>query len=441
MARSLLENHFANVIVEGEISNLSMPSSGHWYFTLKDEGSQIRCAIFRNRNTSVRFRPRDGMQILVRGRLSIYEGRGDYQLIADSLEEAGDGALRRRFEQLKQKLADEGLFAAARKRAMPEHVRHIGVVTSATGAVIRDIVSVLGRRFPAVKITLLPVPVQGNDAALAIVRAIALANRRRIELGIDVLIVGRGGGSLEDLQAFNEESVARAIFESELPIVSAVGHETDFTIADFVADLRAPTPSAAAELLSPDQQEMLATFGGYELLFHKLVKERLQRYSQQLVWLIRQLKHPGRRLQEHAQTLDRLEIRLHRAARTELTRASHDLQMLQGRLLALSPLMRLRQHESRLLASEQRLGRAIRQRFLHWQAHLAHLAHSLDNISPLQTLQRGYSISFDGQGHVLRGLGAVQIGDTLTTRLADGSISSVVTALTPGEITPKLDRN
>jgi exodeoxyribonuclease VII large subunit len=434
MARSLLENHFGNVTVEGEISNLSTPGSGHWYFTLKDEGSQIRCAMFRNSNMSVRFRPRDGMQIIVRGRLSIYEGRGDYQLIANSLEEAGDGALRRRFEMLKQKLSEEGLFANERKRAMPEHVRHIGVVTSATGAVIRDIVSVLGRRFPAIKISLLPVPVQGVEAVAAIVKAIGLANRRSSELGIDVLIVGRGGGSLEDLQAFNEEAVARAIFDSKLPIVSAVGHETDFTIADLVADLRAPTPSAAAELLSPDQDEMLSIFDGFQQLFGKLIKERLQRSSQQLVWLLKQLKHPGRRLQEHAQTLDMLEGRLLRATRQHLSGTSRDLQELERRLQVRSPAHTLQQLDIGLETTLQRLHRATLQRLARHQAQLAQLARSLDGVSPLNTLQRGYSISFDAKGQVIRSIGAVQVGDTLTTRLADGSINSVVTSQTSGKI-------
>ena len=434
MARSLLENHFGNVTVEGEISNLSTPSSGHWYFTLKDEGSQIRCAMFRNSNMSVRFRPRDGMQIIVRGRLSIYEGRGDYQLIASSLEEAGDGALRRRFEMLKQKLSEEGLFASDRKRAMPEHIRHIGVVTSATGAVIRDIVSVLGRRFPAIKITLLPVPVQGIEAVAAIVKAINLANRRSSELALDVLIVGRGGGSLEDLQAFNEEAVARAIFESELPIVSAVGHETDFTIADLVADLRAPTPSAAAELLSPDQDEMLLLFDGYQQLFGKLIKERLQRFSQQLLWLLKQLKHPGRRLQEHAQTLDMLEGRLLRATRQHLSSKNRDIQELQRRLQARSPAHSLQQLDSRLETSLQRLSRGMLQRLTSQKAQLGQLVRSLDGVSPLSTLKRGYSISFNAEGQVVRELQSVQVGDSLTTRLADGSISSVVTGHTLGKI-------
>lgn len=432
MARSLLENHFGNVVVEGEISNLSMPGSGHWYLTLKDESSQIRCAMFRNRNMSAGFRPRDGMQVVVRGRLSIYEGRGDYQLIAEAIEEAGDGALRRRFELLKQRLSAEGLFASERKRALPAHVRHIGVVTSATGAVIRDIISVVGRRFPAIVITLLPVAVQGAEAPAAIVRAIATANRRREELGLDVLIVGRGGGSLEDLQAFNEESVARAIYESTLPIVSAVGHETDFTIADFVADVRAPTPSAAAELLSPDRQEILQVLNGYEQLFVKQIRERLRQITQQLLWLIRQLKHPGRRLQEHAQNLDILEGRLLRATRHRIAAAGQRLQQLQHRLLLESPEHVIQQHHLRQTALLHRLQQGLRQTLRDKQAQLAQLARSLDGVSPLNTLHRGYSITLDARQEVLRDTASVQIGTSITTRLNDGTLRSTITELIAG---------
>lgn len=425
MARSLLEGHFPNVLVEGEISNLSMPSSGHWYFTLKDEGSQIRCAMFRNRNMMTRFRPRDGMQIVLRGKLSIYEGRGDYQLIGESMEEAGDGALRRRFEMLKEKLAAEGLFAAERKRVLPEHVRHVGVITSATGAVIRDIISVLQRRFPAIVVTLLPVPVQGVEAPAAIVKAINTANRRS-DLGLDVLIIGRGGGSLEDLQAFNEESVARAAAASALPTISAVGHETDFTILDFVADLRAPTPSAAAELISPDRNEMMQMLGGYALVLEKLIRDRLQQHRQQLIWVARHLKHPGRRLQEHAQALDMLEGRLLRATQNRIRHAAHRVEGLQQRLAAQSPQHLIRQFGLRREALLHRLQRSARQLLQDHRQQLARLAHALNSVSPLSTLQRGYSITFDSDGQVLRDAASVAIGSTLVTRLGSGMVHSVV---------------
>lgn len=431
MAKSLLEGHFPNVLVEGEISNLALPASGHWYFTLKDEGSQVRCAMFRNRNMGAGLRPRDGMQVLVRGRLSLYEGRGDYQLIAESVEEAGDGALRRRFEMLKQTLAAEGLFATERKRALPEHVRHVGVITSATGAVIRDIISVLGRRFPAIGITLLPVAVQGTEAPAAIVKAIATANRRAAELGLDVLIVGRGGGSLEDLQAFNEESVARAIHASALPVVSAVGHESDFTIADFVADLRAPTPSAAAELLSPDQNELLQTLEGFAQLLRRLIGERLQRDTRQLLWLTRQLKHPGRRLQEHAQALDMLEGRLLRATRHHLAHTANALERLRQRLSLHSPAAAIARQQLRQEALRHRLQRAMQQMLAGQQAALAQLARSLDSVSPLHTLRRGYSITFDTQQQVVRDTATLAVGQTLKTQLGSGAILSTVTALLP----------
>ncbi len=431
LAKSLLEGHFPNVLVEGEISNLALPASGHWYFTLKDEGAQIRCAMFRNRNMGAGMRPRDGMQVQVRGRLSLYEGRGDYQLIAESVEEAGDGALRRRFELLKQKLAAEGLFDAQRKRPLPAHVRHIGVITSPTGAVIRDILSVLRRRFPAIAITVLPVPVQGVEAPPAIVRAIATANRRAAQLGLDVLIVGRGGGSLEDLQAFNEESVARAIHGSELPVVSAVGHETDITIADFVADLRAPTPSAAAELLSPDQNELLQTLEGFTLLLRRLIGERLQHAARDLLWRIRQLKHPGRRLQEHAQTLDILEGRLLRATRQRLANAGHRLHRLQQTLALHSPLTVIRQHGLRQAALQHRLQRALQQSLQRRQAALAGLARSLDSISPLQTLRRGYSITWTERHELVRDAQQLAPGQTLHTRLGSGAVRSTVVTILP----------
>ena len=290
MARGLLESNFPAVAVKGEISNLATPASGHWYLTLKDKTSQLRCAMFAGRNRFVRFKPQNGNQIIVWGKLSIYEGRGDYQLIVDSMEEAGDGALRRAFEDLKRKLQAEGLFSEEHKQEIYSYYDHIGVITSSSGAVIQDILSVFERRFPATKITLFPVAVQGADAPGEIIRAIELANQHQQKLGIEALIVGRGGGSLEDLQAFNEESVARAIFYSELPITSAVGHEVDFTIADFVADLRAPTPSAAAEQMSPHQAEYFDTFVAYRENLASKLRAILSQATQNLHWLAKQLK-------------------------------------------------------------------------------------------------------------------------------------------------------
>lgn len=427
MARSLLESSFPAVLVEGEISNFSVPGSGHWYLTLKDSGSQIRCAMFRNRNMSVRFKPANGAQVQVRGRLSIYEGRGDYQLILDSMQPAGAGALQKAFEELKAKLAAEGLFEAVHKKAMPAHVCHIGVVTSSNGAAFQDILSVLGRRFPSIRITLLPVAVQGAEAPAAICRAIETANRRAAELGLDVLIVGRGGGSLEDLQAFNQESVARAIFASQLPIVSAVGHEIDFSIADFVADLRAATPSAAAELLSPDQSEYIQLLSGYEQILFSAARQRLSAAAGQLQWLLKRLKHPGRRLQEHAQTLDMLEGRLLRATQNRLRESGNRLRQLRGGLLASSPVAALRQHCQRQQELARRLHRASEQQLAARQTQLLQLSRALDAVSPLQTLNRGYSISYDEQGTVLRDSKQLTIGSKLTTILHKGKLISTVT--------------
>lgn len=381
LARGLLEDCFAAVTVEGEISNLALPGSGHWYLTLKDDGAQIRCAMFRNRNTSVRFRPANGMQVVVRGKLSIYEGRGDYQLIVDSMQDAGAGALQRAFDELKQKLTREGLFDTALKQPLPAHIRHVAVITSPTGAVIRDIISVFRRRFPAMQVTLLPVPVQGRESAPAIIQALHNAERRRHDLGIDVVLLARGGGSLEDLQAFNEESVARAIHACALPVVSAVGHETDITIADFVADLRAPTPSAAAELLSPDQTQLRTALQNQRSRLVRRMQSLLDQRSQELDWLRKRLQHPGRRLQEQSQALTQLDNRLQRAM---------------------------------LRFLEQRRG------------NLQMLARNLENISPLQTLQRGYSITRTPDGKLISSSSRVKPGDDIISTLATGQIISTV---------------
>ena len=433
LARDLLERNFPAVIVEGEISNLAQPASGHWYLTLKDKSSQIRCAMFTSRNRQVRFKPANGNQIIVRGRLSIYEGRGDYQLIVDSMEEAGDGALRRAFEELKAKLQAEGLFDPAHKQEILSRYEHIGVITSATGAAIQDILSVFARRFPATRITLFPVAVQGKEAPAEIVRAIQLANVHRDKLQLQALIVGRGGGSLEDLQAFNEESVARAIFASKLPVTSAVGHEIDFTIADFVADLRAPTPSAAAEQMSPDQQDYFDTFEAYQIQLRNLIAQRLKQSEQLLTWLRRQLKHPGRRLQEQAQHLDQLELRLQRAMRNRFAVQQAELQQLRRSLLASSPMQLLRQSTGNLGNTHRRLRAAIKNLFETHRANLAALSRGLNAVSPLQTLARGYSITYNEEAQVIRTSEDVKIGSTIVSRLNKGQIKSVVSSVSRQE--------
>jgi exodeoxyribonuclease VII large subunit len=429
MARSLLESNFPAVIVEGEISNLAVPSSGHWYLTLKDKSSQIRCAMFVNRNRMVLFKPENGKQIIVRGRLSIYEGRGDYQLILDGMEEAGDGALQRAFEQLKRKLHDEGLFADENKQEMQNHYQHIGVITSATGAAVQDILSVFARRFPATRITLLPAVVQGAGAADEIARAIERANTLAEKLGLQALIVGRGGGSLEDLQAFNEERLARAIFASELPICSAVGHEVDFTIADFVADLRAPTPSAAAEQLSPNQEDYFELLLSTSAQFKSAISLAIKQGRQQLTWIAKQLKHPDRRLQEQTQNLDRLDIRLRRAMSSNIAKQRIELTQMQRTLSANSPKQLLERNKIRLAAGRGRLDQSLRSVLASHRSSLQTLSRSLNSVSPLSTLARGYSITVDSSSKVIRSTDDVKVGATITSRLGAGEIISTVSAV------------
>ena len=428
MAKLLLEDNFPAVVVEGEISNLATPASGHWYLTLKDKTSQIRCAMFVNRNRLVRFKPQNGKQIIVRGRLSIYEGRGDYQLIADSMEDSGDGALRRAFEELKSKLQTIGLFDEDAKQEVHSSYDHIGVVTSPTGAAIRDILSVFERRFPATLVTLFPVSVQGAEAKQEIVNAIETANRLRGKLGVQALIISRGGGSLEDLQAFNEEDVAQAIFASDLPITSAVGHEIDFTIADFVADLRAPTPSAAAEQLSPSQFEYLEILQSYLQQFTRTIGKRLQSTDRTLALMYKQLKRPDRRLQEHAQKLDRFEGQLQLAIRNRIALQHSELLQLKRGLQFITPLSRIRQLLDQVGAKLRTMERSMQADVQIRQAKLGELSRGLEAVSPLNTLSRGYSITYNADMKVIRQSDDVKTGSEITSRLKKGSIVSTVKA-------------
>ena len=428
MAKLLLEDNFPAVVVEGEISNLATPASGHWYLTLKDKTSQIRCAMFVNRNRLVRFKPQNGKQIIVRGRLSIYEGRGDYQLIADSMEDSGDGALRRAFEELKSKLQTIGLFDEDAKQEVHSSYDHIGVVTSPTGAAIRDILSVFERRFPATLVTLFPVSVQGAEAKQEIVNAIETANRLRGKLGVQALIISRGGGSLEDLQAFNEEDVAQAIFASDLPITSAVGHEIDFTIADFVADLRAPTPSAAAEQLSPSQFEYLEILQSYLQQFTRAIGKRLQSTDRTLALMYRQLKRPDRRLQEHAQKLDRFEGQLQLAIRNRIALQHSELLQRKRGLQFSTPLSRIRQLLDQVGAKLKTMERSMQADVQIRQAKLSELSRGLEAVSPLNTLSRGYSITYNADMKVICQSDDVKIGSEITSRLKKGSIVSTVKA-------------
>ncbi len=426
--RSLLESHFDFVWVEGEVSNFAAPSSGHWYFTLKDSGGQVRCAMFRNRNQRLRFKPDSGDAVRLRCRVSLYEGRGEFQLIVEHLEPAGAGALQHAFERLKAKLLAEGLFDADRKKPIPTSISRLGVITSNTGAAIHDILTVLERRCPLIEVVVIPVAVQGEAAAGEITAAVERANRLQSEgeLALDALIVGRGGGSLEDLWAFNEELVARAIAASELPIVSAVGHEVDFTIADMVADHRAPTPSAAAELLSPDQREWLDRLKTLEQELERQIRRKIADARRELEHLQKRLKHPGALLREQAQRLDDLEQRLILAQKNVLQRKRAELALLKSRLLAHSPLSRLQREQQTLSVLLERLENAMQKRLRDARTHLNHQAQILESLSPYATLERGYAIVTDSNGKIVKASDAVAQGDQVAARLARGSLTLTV---------------
>ena len=433
MARSLLEGHFSGVSVEGEISNIATPASGHWYLTLKDKNSQLRCAMFSNKNQATLFKPQNGNQVIVHGKLSIYEGRGDYQLIIESMEEAGDGLLRKAFEQLKVKLQTEGLFAKETKKDIKPHYNHIAVISSSTGAAFQDILSVFKRRFPATRITLFPAAVQGSRAPDEIVKAIILANKHRQRLGIQALIISRGGGSLEDLQAFNDEGVARAIFSSDLPITSAVGHEIDFTISDFVADLRAPTPSAAAEQMSPNQKDYFESLDTYTTDLELLLRHKITGLEKQANWFSNQLKSPNRKLQEHAQQLDRLENQMRLAINNKVIIRRSQFDIIAKSLSSLSPKNQVAQKLEILKNIDLLLKNSMRNSLQKTNVMLGSLARNLSSVSPLNTLERGYSITYDSELKPIRSTKSVSIGDTIHSHIHKGSIASTVSKIQPDE--------
>ncbi|MDE2092032.1 MAG: exodeoxyribonuclease VII large subunit [Gammaproteobacteria bacterium] len=423
-ARTLLEDGFPLIWVEGELSNLSRPGSGHLYFSLKDSASQVRCALFRNRAGVLRFKPADGLHVLVRARVSLYEARGDFQLIIEHMEEAGHGALQRAFEELKQKLAKAGWFDAAHKLPLPSLPRSIGVVTSPSGAALRDIVSVIRRRYALARLIVYPVPVQGEGAAQKIAAMIRTANMRA---ECDVLIIARGGGSLEDLWAFNEEVVACAIYECEIPVVSGVGHETDFTIADFVADVRAPTPTGAAELVTPDGSEWLRNLEQSRRQLLQLLATALEDLRGRLLWCAGRLEqlHPARLVRERAQRVDELETRLLQSMLTQQhTHAAH-LESLRARLHQHSPAQILALLRNRCESTAQRLAFATRQYFKGLENRLGLALRGLHTISPLATLDRGYAILTDAaSGTVIASVDAASVGQAVHARLADGRLAA-----------------
>ena len=423
--RLMLENQLGAVWLTGEISNFSQPVSGHWYLSLKDENAQVRCAMFRMKNLRVSFRPTNGMQVLVRANVSLYEPRGDYQLIIESMHLAGEGLLMQQFEALKLKLAAEGLFAQHLKKNLPHFSKAVGIITSKTGAALQDILHILQRRDPSLKIIIYPTAVQGKDAATEIAQMIELANQRQ---EVDVLIVGRGGGSLEDLWCFNEEMVARAIFHSHLPVISAVGHETDVTIADFVADVRAPTPSAAAELVSRNQTELLQQLQyrrqRLEIALDRLFAEKQQKLKHLSLRLHNQ--HPQAQLRIQQQLITQLSHRLQQSLRHRWQKKAENLTALSMRLYKNPLPLRIQQYEQQLAQLKVRLNSHMNLMLSLQQKQLSHLCGKLDSLSPLKVLARGYSITQNQQNFTIRSIKDVNVGEHIKTRLTDGNIISQV---------------
>lgn len=432
--RLLLEQEMGQVWISGEISNFTQPASGHWYFTLKDDTAQVRCAMFRNSNRRVTFRPQHGQQVLVRANITLYEPRGDYQIIVESMQPAGEGLLQQKYELLKAKLQAEGLFDQQYKQPLPSPAHCVGVITSKTGAALHDILHVLKRRDPSLPVIIYPTAVQGDDAPGQIVRAIERANARN---ECDVLIVGRGGGSLEDLWSFNDERVARAIFASRIPVVSAVGHETDVTIADFVADLRAPTPSAAAEIVSRNQQELLRQIQSAQQRLGMAMDYYLANRNRRFTQLFHRLQqqHPQLRLARQQTMLERLRQRMNFALDNQLKRAASRQQRVLQRLNQQNPQPRIYRAQTRIQQLEYRLAENAHARLSATRERFGNAVTHLEAVSPLSTLARGYSVTTATDGKVLKQTRQVKAGDVLTTRLSDGWVESEVKGVTTAKKT------
>ena len=424
--RLLLENEMGIVWLVGEISNFSAPVSGHWYLTLKDSRAQVKCAMFRGNNRRVTFKPQNGNQVLVKARLSLYEPRGDYQLLIESMQPEGDGRLQQEFEKLKMNLAAEGLFAQSNKQPLPEHPKRVGVITSKTGAALYDILDVLKRRDPSLPVVVYPTMVQGEEAAIQIAQAIGRANERN---ECDVLIVGRGGGSLEDLWCFNNEIVARTIAASQIPIISAVGHEIDVTIADFVADMRAPTPSAAAELVSRDNSHKEQAFSAKRARLISAIRHSLMKHAQTTHALKFRLEkqHPSYQLQKQSQQLDDLDMRLRRGITQYLKQHQQRIERKHHQLQLHSPVKHLGEQKLHLQRSEQKLLDAMDKTLLTTRHQLAMAAEKLETVSPLATLKRGYSITHSASKQTVSSIEDVNVGEVIKTQVEDGVIESQVT--------------
>lgn len=424
--RTVLETGFPLLWIEAELSNFARPTSGHWYFSLKDEAAQVKCAMFKNRNQLVKVLPANGKQVLVRARIGLYEPRGDYQLIIEHMEEAGDGALRKQFELLKTKLADEGLFDASHKKAIPETVTRVGIITSSSGAAIHDILTTLKRRYPMEKTIIYPVPVQGKGAFNKIAAAINKANLRN---ETDILIVARGGGSLEDLWEFNEEAVARAIFDSNIPVVTGIGHEVDFTIADFVADQRAATPTAAAELISPDRYQQLQKLTSIESRFTYLIQKKLQQEQQKIDWLNKRIRHPKDQLQIFKNKLNELNQRNIKGIKNILNESRSQTKLFEARIQQHDPSHQVRQLQQQFKNINTRFQHVSRQVMSSRTKRLQHLIYTLDALSPLHTLKRGYAIIKNQDNKIIRNVNEIKKNQVIKTELAKGSIFSTITEI------------
>lgn len=424
--RLLLETNFLTLSVEGEISNLSRPASGHIYFTLKDSKAQIQCAMFRGQLRKAGFKPENGHQVKLKARVSLYETRGRFQLIIDQMASFGEGALRQQFEALKNKLSAEGVFDDDLKKPLPELAKKIGIITSSSGAAVHDILTVLKSRFPALPVLIYPVAVQGDTAKHDIIAAIDLANERN---DCDILILARGGGSIEDLWAFNEEIVARAIHESNIAIISAIGHEVDFTISDLVADHRAPTPSAAAEMVSPDQQQWLSHFNHLTQQLTKNITKGLSQKQSLLSQLQHRLKqrHPCIQLQMHAQRLDDCQARLAQTPQHSLRRDKLRLSQLSARLLSNRPNQQINTLQKRLSTLQQRFPAPLQRRLQQARIRFTDCNKGLEILSPLATLSRGYSITKrTSDDAVVKSIKSISVGDNVNIQLFDGSLKTHV---------------
>ena len=423
-AKSILEENFPFVWIQGEVSNFFSAASGHWYFSLKDETSEIRCAMFTNKNHHITFEPKDGDHLVVNGTLSIFEGRGQYQIIVEHIELAGEGALLKAFEELKKKLQLEGLFDDSIKRQLPAYPKNIAVVTSPDGAVIQDIINVLDRRSPFLDLTVVPTLVQGEKAAPLICDALNKVGKLK---KVDVVILARGGGSIEDLWAFNNEEVARAIVNCPTPIISAVGHETDFTISDFVSDLRAPTPSIAAEIISQPYSELIETLEGYQNYISRSVMSQIDLQRTQITNLIKRLRHPGDKLREISQKLDYMETSLIQNINQEISLKKNDLNLKDLSLQQNSPQNKVKEAKVYLQNASKDLLKALKLEIERKSTVLAEIVATLQAVSPLSVLSRGYSIiTTEPDGKILSSSNQVEIGQTISAILSKGSIKAEI---------------